>query len=579
MKTRNLPGFALLVSWVFLLGTPIYLMACGPAVVDTLYFGKVTGFPSDEITAITSDRTGNIIVGTKDRGLVTIPAGKEAWARIVDESQSLSFNAIHSLHLDQDNRLWVGTAGGLNYLDGPTVQMQSKYFAEDGMKDNIVLSIVRDPNGSKLFIGTTMGMVIKEAWFQRYTEKDGLVSNIVQSLTMDGDGDIWIGTSNGLMTKKGIQGYQKVELSSSEKAVSDWVYGLATLPRGEGSTKEKKQNFQELVVQSLDAMLRGIERRPEGEGVAALKKSLRESIAAAKQRMAVPPIFAATNTGVYSLEKANLTASCLHEGWFTAITMDSLGRAFAANNQLNVVAVGIGSEIFPGFEVGKMIKETLIARIKKELLESEDENSMLTIDREQLQKMRQLNDEELELWVQKTVLSKNISAIHADIDGNIWIGLEQGGLFKFHPETVNQDAFFYGLKYNQEAGGDAVGYPITTPKGPYPLFEQILTGIAQYSDEKNVWVGKWSQLLPVDAVTVMEFVGEWSHPACVQHLVKLLPFDPYVVIPMNPDTAPVVPEPTPANPAETDGVPDSESSPGTTSGFPVPPAAGSPSAE
>ncbi|HNW36114.1 MAG TPA: two-component regulator propeller domain-containing protein, partial [Candidatus Ozemobacteraceae bacterium] len=118
--------------------------------VQNEYFGTVTGFPSDEITALACDHQGIVYVGTKDTGLVIIPPRSHQWSHIVDESHSLSFNAIHSLRLDRKTHLLVGTAGGLNDIDLSDFRPSSKLFAEDGLKDNIVMSVVRDPNGSTL---------------------------------------------------------------------------------------------------------------------------------------------------------------------------------------------------------------------------------------------------------------------------------------------------------------------------------------------------------------------------------------------------------------------------------------------
>ena len=47
------------------------------------------------------------------------------------------------------------------------------------------------------------------------------------------------------------------------------------------------------------------------------------------------------------------------------------------------------------------------------------------------------------------------------------------------------------------------------------------------------WVGKWSQLETVDVELLGEFAGRSAFDLCVMNLVKVLRFDPYVIVPLD----------------------------------------------
>ena len=83
-----------------------------------------------------------------------------------------------------------------------SVTVNGKIVTErDGLANNAVWAIVRDPDGSH-WIGTEGGLChYKNGKFRNYTTADGLPSNIVNCLMLDRDHNLWIGTEGGIGTK------------------------------------------------------------------------------------------------------------------------------------------------------------------------------------------------------------------------------------------------------------------------------------------------------------------------------------------------------------------------------------------
>lgn len=515
------------------------LSACKPAVVRNDYFGTVTGFPSDEITALACDHQGIVYVGTKDTGLVVIQPRSRQWSYIVDESRSLSFNAIHSLRLDRNNHLLVGTAGGLNDIDLSDLRPSSRLFAEDGLKDNIVMSVVRDPNGSTLWAGTTMGLVKMAASVQQFTEKDGLAANLIHCLQFDDDGMLWLGTSSGAMVKTGNDEFRRVALTTKDFSSSDWVTALSLSrpesPRAANASGTDK--FDSKLQLTYEALQRGIQRREKPSMLGEIVKDFSNRVASFSFH---PALYAATNNGLFVIDRDTRSGEMIREGWYTALAVNPLGNVFAARNDLTVHAIGISPRLFPGFDISRLIRATLKERLTKEINDAFAENLAGQATDPLLLHLKNMTDEDREAWIGKKLMSNSITAMTFDPEGNLWIGLDQGGLFKFHPEIVNQDSFSFAVRKFQESGAEFSGFSLEIPLDKGASIEEVEEGkgiLAQTLAEtgkSSLKIGavRWSELPDNDCQILAEFLGQWSLEICISHFAEFLPYDPYVIVPV-----------------------------------------------
>ena len=123
-----------------------------------------------------------------------------------DGRSGLNSNYVRSLALDTENRLWVGTYGGLNiYKEGMDsfVSVKSSEIQEESLSQNSVRSIFRDSQGG-MWLGTYWGGLNYYHplcnRFQRIKHVpflNSLSDNVVSCIVEDNKNNLWIGTSNG----------------------------------------------------------------------------------------------------------------------------------------------------------------------------------------------------------------------------------------------------------------------------------------------------------------------------------------------------------------------------------------------
>ena len=127
------------------------------------------------------------------------------------DPQSLSFNAIQSLFVDQEGTLWIGTnGGGLDRLD-PDTGIIERFAAEFG--GNQVRSLLIDRTGL-LWAGTGRNGVATldpaSGDLRRFLHEPGnhhsISSNRIETIFEDSEARIWIGTDAGLNLYDGAGG-------------------------------------------------------------------------------------------------------------------------------------------------------------------------------------------------------------------------------------------------------------------------------------------------------------------------------------------------------------------------------------
>ncbi len=103
---------------------------------------------------------------------------------------------IRNVFRDSLGGLWIGTEGqGVYHQDGKRLH---HYTTESGLVNNFVRAFTQSRDGN-VWIGTDEGV---SRWtgqgFKNYQMRDGLCYFSTRSLMQDRDGDIWIGTDRGL---------------------------------------------------------------------------------------------------------------------------------------------------------------------------------------------------------------------------------------------------------------------------------------------------------------------------------------------------------------------------------------------
>jgi signal transduction histidine kinase/ligand-binding sensor domain-containing protein len=154
------------------------------------------------VLALMEDREGNLWVGTETGGLHIL---RDQRFRTIGAREGLTSDATTTVVEDNAGTLWVGTNGsGLNALrrsgskPGTGLGAAKTYSVHNGLVSDVILSLAAAPNGD-LWVGTPDGLNrIRSGSVASFTSADGLPDDFIRSLLVDADGSLWIGTRRGL---------------------------------------------------------------------------------------------------------------------------------------------------------------------------------------------------------------------------------------------------------------------------------------------------------------------------------------------------------------------------------------------
>ena len=159
------------------------------------------------IRSMTKDAKGNLWLGTDGFGLYEVknPNSQNPVAinymQNVQQSFSLSGNAIYALTEDENANLWIGTAwNGINILNN---NRQTEIIFSDfkGVNPSPVLSIFE--NERYLFLGLDgngLNIYDKTSEKSYFFEEQKIKAKYIQKIIQTQDGKIWMGTfNNGLI--------------------------------------------------------------------------------------------------------------------------------------------------------------------------------------------------------------------------------------------------------------------------------------------------------------------------------------------------------------------------------------------
>jgi signal transduction histidine kinase/ligand-binding sensor domain-containing protein len=197
--------------------------------------GKVQRLPVTDPLATASvltlmeDHEGNLWVGTETGGLHIL---RDQRFRTIGAREGLSSDATTAVVEDNAGTLWVGTnGGGLNAIRphgdvtvethpshkdknvarvghpelSDSLSKMHSYSVRDGLLSDVILSLAAAPNGD-LWVGTPDGLNrIRGGKIDAFTSADGLPDDFIRSLLADADGSLWIGTRRGLTHWMGLK--------------------------------------------------------------------------------------------------------------------------------------------------------------------------------------------------------------------------------------------------------------------------------------------------------------------------------------------------------------------------------------
>lgn len=156
------------------------------------------------VYALMEDRAGNIWIGTNGGGVTVLnPAsGKAKTYTYTKYGESISNNFVRSLSQDNAGNIWIGTySGGINVLNLKTDKFTYYNTLNSNLQSDVIFSIYGDSKNN-LWVGTMGGglHLFNSARndFKAFTKSNGLAGNIINSITEDKAGQLWISTDNGV---------------------------------------------------------------------------------------------------------------------------------------------------------------------------------------------------------------------------------------------------------------------------------------------------------------------------------------------------------------------------------------------
>jgi signal transduction histidine kinase/ligand-binding sensor domain-containing protein/DNA-binding response OmpR family regulator len=170
--------------------------------------GNVFSLAGNEVQTVFQDRKGTIWTGTNVGGIYYYDRKYDRFVHYTGDGSwpEISKITVRSFLQDHLGNLWVGTYGDLRIIDLNTGKIKKLDIENPEKSGNnlVVLSIFED-HLQRVWIGTNMGLYLyqwKTGKLQHFehdpTDPASLSNNTIKSITEDTNGNLWVGTYEGL---------------------------------------------------------------------------------------------------------------------------------------------------------------------------------------------------------------------------------------------------------------------------------------------------------------------------------------------------------------------------------------------
>lgn len=185
---------------------------------------STSSLPSNIVQDLFVDKYERLWVGTEN-GLALFDKETNSFINItptIGKSYQISDKRIQSnaIFQDESGTIWIGTWNGLNKMlenstlgdkkmDNIIVPAHSIYFKQylnnpldpNTLSDNRIVSLFQDKN-NRLWVGTygkgLNRLDLQTDSVKRYSEKDGLINDVVYTILSDAEHNLWMSSNNGL---------------------------------------------------------------------------------------------------------------------------------------------------------------------------------------------------------------------------------------------------------------------------------------------------------------------------------------------------------------------------------------------
>ncbi|GAB2502064.1 two-component regulator propeller domain-containing protein [Arenimonas alkanexedens] len=163
------------------------------------------GLTQDETFAAIEDRAGRIWVATESRGITRL--GPEG-ATVFDVNGGLASDVGYAVVEDGSGAIWAATGLGVARIEGDRVQT---FSTDAGLPAGAVFSLALAPDG-QLYVGTEQGLYVgRGGRFEPVSDEVPAVA--VASLQVDQQGSLWIGTVSRGLFRLGDRGLEHFDVA------------------------------------------------------------------------------------------------------------------------------------------------------------------------------------------------------------------------------------------------------------------------------------------------------------------------------------------------------------------------------
>lgn len=162
--------------------------------------GDPDSISNNIVVSIVEDQQGFLWIGTAQNGVSRFDPTNGKFKRFIsknDDFDSLSHAQVNTIHLDTQQRVWVGTDHGLN-LFLPEKQAFARFYNNpldtQSLPPGSIVDIVNDGKGN-LWVASNEMLAhfdVKQQVFSYYDKPD--MPSQINSLYLDTDNSLWVGT-------------------------------------------------------------------------------------------------------------------------------------------------------------------------------------------------------------------------------------------------------------------------------------------------------------------------------------------------------------------------------------------------
>ena len=153
--------------------------------LDIKNYSIEDGLPQSQIINIFQDHTGIIWLTTNGGGVSRFDGKK---FHNLGTKQGLNNNRVFSVFEDGQQTIWIGTAKGLNkYINGKLVKVNNPLF------EQLTVYTIHEHSNGDLWFGTSNGIITYNGTtFTHFVRNDSIGENQVWSIKQDKLGNTWI---------------------------------------------------------------------------------------------------------------------------------------------------------------------------------------------------------------------------------------------------------------------------------------------------------------------------------------------------------------------------------------------------